>query len=207
MRARKTPNTDTFHAVNKLTVLYEWIVGYNIWQITWSWLFFSIFKLKKLIIILQLLLTVVSTSVYYLHMCCFFSIRVFFTDTDNSQDSRGSKGTIFYSTLPLPPTHEQSDIYLQLGMWDDYHIFSHTITFCIYQTTIRWDLRFWWYRIIIRLIDNVMLLFVCLLDDLILAFCYSNLTRETGELELALTITLVLGANLLTKCALISSRD
>ena len=36
----------------------------------------------------------------------FFSIRVFFTDTDDSQDSRGREGTIFYSALPLPPAHE-----------------------------------------------------------------------------------------------------
>ena len=36
----------------------------------------------------------------------FFSIRVFFTDTDDSQDSRGREGTIFYFTLPLPPAHE-----------------------------------------------------------------------------------------------------
>ena len=35
-----------------------------------------------------------------------------------------------------------------------------------------------------------MLIFVCLLDDLILEFSYSNLTQETGEFELALTITL-----------------
>ena len=37
---------------------------------------------------------------------CFFSIRVFFTGTDDSQDSRGREGAIFYSTLPLPPAHE-----------------------------------------------------------------------------------------------------
>ena len=36
-----------------------------------------------------------------------------------------------------------------------------------------------------------MLTFVCLLDALILGFCYRNLTRETGVFELALTITLV----------------
>ena len=36
----------------------------------------------------------------------FFSIRVFFTDTDDSQDSRRREGTIFHSTLPLPPAHE-----------------------------------------------------------------------------------------------------
>ena len=45
------------------------------------------------------------------------------TDTGDLQDSKGRKGTIFYSTLPLPPAHEHSDIYLQLYMWDDYHIF------------------------------------------------------------------------------------
>ena len=36
-----------------------------------------------------------------------------------------------------------------------------------------------------------MLDFGCLLDDLILAFCYSNLRWETGGLELAPTITIV----------------
>ena len=53
----------------------------------------------------------------------FFSVRVFFTDTDYSQDSRAREGTIFYSTLPLPPVHEHWDIYLQLCLWDDYHVF------------------------------------------------------------------------------------
>ena len=46
--------------------------------------------------------------------CFCFSIRVFFTDTDDSQHSRGREGTIFYSSLPLPPAHEHWDIYLQL---------------------------------------------------------------------------------------------
>ena len=44
-------------------------------------------------------------------------------------------------------------------------------------------------------------MFVCLLDELILGFCYSDLTLETGGFELALTITLVLQANRLAKCA------
>ena len=52
----------------------------------------------------------------------FFSIRVFFTGTDDSQDSREREGTI-YSTLPFPPAHEHWDIYLQLCMWDDYQVF------------------------------------------------------------------------------------
>ena len=49
------------------------------------------------------------------------------------------------------------------------------------------------------LIDDAM--FVCLLDELILGFCYSDLTLETGGFELASIITLVLQANRLTKCA------
>ena len=53
----------------------------------------------------------------------FFLSGFSFTDTDDLQDSRGREGTIFYSTLPLPPAHEHSDIYMQLCIWDDYHIF------------------------------------------------------------------------------------
>ena len=48
------------------------------------------------------------------------------------------------------------------------------------------------------LIDDAM--FVYLLDELILGFCYSDLTFETGGSELASTITLALQANQLTKC-------
>ena len=36
----------------------------------------------------------------------FFLSGFSFTDTDNSQDSRGREGTFLYSTLPLPPAHE-----------------------------------------------------------------------------------------------------
>ena len=46
------------------------------------------------------------------------------------------------------------------------HIFNRNA--CIYQTAARWDLPP--YRIIIWLIDDVMLIFVCLLVDLILGF-------------------------------------
>ena len=46
----------------------------------------------------------------------FFLSGFSFTDTDDSQDSRGREGPIFYFTLPLPPAHEHSDIYLQLCM-------------------------------------------------------------------------------------------
>ena len=46
----------------------------------------------------------------------FFLSGFSFTDTDDSEDSRGREGTIFYSTLLLPPAHEHSDIYLSLCM-------------------------------------------------------------------------------------------
>ena len=124
----------------------------------------------------------------YLHLL--FCIRVFFTDTDNSQDSRAREGTIFYSTLPILPAHKHWDIYLQLCMWNDYHVFLivtlvftrlllDEIYYLIYQTATRWKLPFDW------LIDDAM--FVCLLEELILGFCYSNLTLETGGFELAST--------------------
>ena len=54
----------------------------------------------------------------------FFYLSGFsFTDNDNSQDSRGREGTFFYSTLPLPPAHKHSEIYVQLCTWDKYPIF------------------------------------------------------------------------------------
>ena len=124
-----------------------------------------------------------------------FSIRAFFGDTDDSKDSRGREGTIFDSTLPLPPAHEHWDIYLQLYMWDDYHIFLiATLVFTrllLDEIYLLIELPFEW------LIDDA--IFVCLLDELTLGFCYSDLTQETGEFELASTITLVLQANRLTK--------
>ena len=102
----------------------------------------------------------------------FFLSGLSFTNTYNSRDSKGKEGTIFYSTLPLPPAHEHSDIYLQLCTWDDYHIFLIGTIFnrnaCIYQTTTPWDLPP--YRSTVWLSDDVMFVFACLLVDLILGF-------------------------------------
>ena len=82
-------------------------------------------------------------------------------------------------------------------MWDGYHVFLiATLVFTrllldeIYHFIV---LPFEW------LIDDAM--FVYLLDELTLSFCYSDLTLETGGFELASTITFVLRANRLTKCA------
>ena len=79
------------------------------------------------------------------------------------------EGTIVYSTLPLPLAHEHSDIYLQLCMWGDYHVFliatlvfTRLLLYEIYHIT---ELPFDW------LIDDAM--FACLLDEII-GFCYSD---------------------------------
>ena len=40
-----------------------------------------------------------------------------------STGQQGREGTIFSSTLPLQPAHKHWEIYLQLCMWDDYHVF------------------------------------------------------------------------------------
>ena len=93
-----------------------------------------------------------------------------FTDTDDSQDSRRREGTIFYSSLPHPSAHEHWDIYLQLCTWDDYHVFL--IAMLVFTRLLLDEiyhlikLPFDW------LIDDAM--FVCLLDELILGFCYSD---------------------------------
>ena len=124
----------------------------------------------------------------------FFLSGVFFTDTDDSQDSRGMEGTIFYSTLPLPPAHEHWDIYLQLWLS---RIFNCNT--CVYQTATRWDLPP--YRITIWVIDwwcNVCL-FTWWID---IRFLLQRFDIGNRWIELALTITLALQANRLTNPSL-----
>ena len=58
----------------------------------------------------------VMMTVMIIRLSMFFLSGFSSTDTDDSQDSRGREGTIVYFTLPLPPAHEHSDIYLQLCM-------------------------------------------------------------------------------------------
>ena len=121
----------------------------------------------------------------------FFLSEFSFTDTEDSQDSRRRKRIIFYSTLPLPPAHEHWDIYLQLCMWDNYHVFL-IVTFVFTRMLLGefYDfirLPFDW--LIDWSIDDAML--VCLLDELILGVFYSHLTWETGGFELASTMSVV----------------
>ena len=69
---------------------------------------------------------ILPVSKFGISFSFFFLSGFSFTGTGDSQDKRGREGTIFYFTLPLPPAHEYSDIYLQLFMWDDYHVFLIT---------------------------------------------------------------------------------
>ena len=58
---------------------------------------------------------------FFLFFCfCFFCFHGFL---HRHWPFRVQQGPIFYSILPLPLTHEQWYIYLQLFMWDDYHVF------------------------------------------------------------------------------------
>ena len=67
----------------------------------------------------------------------FFSIRVFFTDTDDPQTSRGREGTIFYSTLSLPPSQTLRHLFATLHVRWLSGIFNRNA--CIYQAATRWD--------------------------------------------------------------------
>ena len=112
----------------------------------------------------------ITSCIAFSQTCTFFLSGFSFTDIDNSQDSGGREGTIVYFTLPLLPAHEHSDIYLQLCMWGEYHVFVvATLVFTrllldeIYQLM---ELPLDW--------SNDDAIFVCLLDELILGFCYSD---------------------------------
>ena len=65
-------------------------------------------------------LTVLPKQIFMSYLPLFF---FFLSGFFLSQDSRGREGTFLYSTLPFPPAHKHSDIYVQLCTWDDYHIF------------------------------------------------------------------------------------
>ena len=106
----------------------------------------------------------------------FSSITVFFDGHWRLTGQRGKGGDHFFSlstTSILSQTYRHLFATLQVRWL--LHIFNCTA--CIYQTATRWDLPL--YRITIRLTDDVKLVFVCLLNDLILGFCYSNL--DTGN--------------------------
>ena len=92
----------------------------------------------------------IHPNICYLRLSYFFLSRFSFTDTEDTQESRGREGNhlLFHSTTSTRSRtfrHLFATLYVR---WLP-HIFNRTA--CIYQTAIRWDLPP--YRITIWLID------------------------------------------------------
>ena len=126
----------------------------------------------------------------------FFSIRVFFHEhwRLTGQWGKGGDHLLFHFTTS---TRSQTfrHLFATLHVRWLSHIFNRTA--CIYQAAARYLPP---YRITIWLNDDVILVFVCLRDDLIQAFL---LQFETGNRWTRTRINYhpVLQANRLTKCA------
>ena len=131
----------------------------------------------------------IATIFFFLYHLSGFS----FTDTGDSQDSMGRERTILFPSNNFACSQTFRHLFATLHVRWLSHILNRTS--CIYQANTRWYLTSYWITIwLIDLVDWLMLFFVCLLDDLILGFYYSNLRQETGQF-------LVLQADWLTNCA------
>ena len=99
--------------------------------------------------------------------CFLFFVVFFFQDflSWTLMTHRAAGVWIFF----LSSTHEHSDIYFVTLHVRWLSCISNP-TACIYQASTRWDSPP--YQVTIWVIDNVMLIFVCLLVDLIQVFCY-----------------------------------
>ena len=86
------------------------------------------------------------------HFFIFFLSRYFFFHMHWRFTAQQGKGADhLYSSPPLPPAHEHSDIYLQLLMWDGYHLFSITslATARLLRDTslLNYHLINWWWNV------------------------------------------------------------
>ena len=104
---------------------------------------------------------------YSYSLSSFFPVRAFFHGywQLTGQQVKGGDHLLFYSTTSTRSRTFRHSFETLVMRWLS-HIFNRNAS--IYQTAIRWDLPP--YRITIRLIDDVILIFVCLLVDLILGF-------------------------------------
>ena len=126
-----------------------------------------------------------------------FSIKSFLSRTLTTHRTAGERrGLFFISLYHFHPLTNIQTLNCSFCRRDDYHMF---LIAPLVFTRLLLDEILPPYRITIWLIDDVKFVLVCLLDDLILGFFYSNF--DTGGLEIASTITLVLQGNRLTKCA------
>ena len=119
----------------------------------------------------------------------FFSVRAFFHGhwRLTGQQRKGGHHLLFHSTASSCSRTFRYLFTTSHVRWLS-HIFNRNP--CIYQTATRWDFPPYW--ITIWLTDWWCSFIFCLFTGWFdLKFCCSNLTRETGELELASTITLL----------------
>ena len=93
-------------------------------------------------------------------------------------------GNILFHSTTSTCSRTSRNLFATLHMRWLSHIFNRNT--CYYQTATRWDLPPY---------------LITLLDDLILGFYYSKLTRKARGFQLGSAITLVLQVNQLTKCA------
>ena len=97
----------------------------------------------------------------------FFCIRAFFDGhwQLTGQQEKGREHLLFHSTASTR-SRTFRHLFATLHVRWLSHIFNRNA--CIYQTATRWDLPS--YQITIWLIDDVIMIFVCLLVELILGF-------------------------------------
>ena len=109
----------------------------------------------------------VATPLHSVHYKCFFFLSAFsLTNTDDAQDSRGREGTIFIPIYCLQSLTKIQTFICSFAFEMNITFFNRTA--CIYQAATRLDLPPYW--ITIWMIDDGILISVCLLDDLILGF-------------------------------------
>ena len=130
----------------------------------------------------------------------FFFIRVFFHRHWRFTEQQGKGGHhLLFHSITSTRSRTLRHLFPTLHVRWLSRLFNRNA--CVYKTVTRWD--FQPYQISAWLIDWLIddAMFVCVFDELILGFCYSGLTWETGGFELVSTITRVLQANRLSKCA------
>ena len=113
----------------------------------------------------------------------FFSASVFFHRhwQFTGQQGKGGGHVLFFS---VTSTRSRTFRHLCATLQVRWLLYIFNRIAFNYQAAIQWDLPP--YRVTLWLIDNTVLISVFILDDLILGFCYSSLTRETDGFELVL---------------------
>ena len=159
MFSEDLPSAKAWHIFNKFSSKIRAIFQNNGYS--------ESFVLKQLNIFLITYRKWVNTMTAYLKRRAFFSIRVFFHGHWQLTGEQGKRGDhlLFHSTTSTR-SRTFRHLFATLHVRWLSHIFNRNA--CIYQAATRWHLPA--YRITIRLIDDVILIFLCLHVELILGF-------------------------------------